>query len=471
MNCFHYRASFFVKYCIFIFGAVFIQTPPSASQEKLVILSPHWEGIKREFERGFNAYLEYKLKLSLSERPSLQWIDVGGTSDILKFIRSEFEKTPHSIGVDLMFGGGVDPYIELTRRNFLEPYSIGDQLLDEIPQKLLGIPLYDAQFRWYSAMLAGFGIVYNKALLKRLALDEPKTWEDLTAEKNFSWVSLADPRKSGSVHLIYEIILQSYGWSKGWEILYALAINARNFNTHSTQVIKDLSVGEAAFGFCIDSQVKDAIQQIGDENIGFIIPAERSAFVGDSVAIIKGAPSRKWAEHFINYVLSSDAQQMLMKHPGEASPAPSSFVLSKLSVRPDTYETLGIEPTKNPFKYHSDFLYDSVLASKRWSLINDLIGTFLIDEHKNLKQLRTLENDKDRKLLTPPIREEEALNIIQQSLWEDQTYRQKTIQLWKKQILENYPDVLKNRRSFLRFIPVFLTLFVCGMIVLKKYKR
>jgi hypothetical protein len=54
-----------------------------AQQNELVIVSSHWEGIKREFEWGFNAY-----RRSLGESPvTFRWLDLGGTSDILRFIK------------------------------------------------------------------------------------------------------------------------------------------------------------------------------------------------------------------------------------------------------------------------------------------------------------------------------------------------------------------------------------------------
>ena len=41
-------------------------------------------------------------------------------------------------------------------------------------------------------------------------------------------------------------------------------------------------------------------------------------------------------------------------------------------------------PATNPYDYTSRFEYDSELGSRRWRLVNDLIGVWLIDAHKDL---------------------------------------------------------------------------------------
>ena len=103
---------------------------------------------------------------------------MGGTPDILKFLRSEFKNKPNGIEIDLFFGGGTDPYTELKKQGVLEAYRV---------------PI----------------------VLNRLRFPEPKTWGDLARPELFSWVRSADPRKSGSVHMAYEIILQAHGWERG----------------------------------------------------------------------------------------------------------------------------------------------------------------------------------------------------------------------------------------------------------------
>ena len=84
-----------------------------------------------------------------------------------------------------------------------------DEELARIPPELNGMPLYDTQFRWHGASLAGFGILYNKKLLELYGLETPDSWEDLASPKFMDMVGSSDPRHSGSVHMMYEIILHA----------------------------------------------------------------------------------------------------------------------------------------------------------------------------------------------------------------------------------------------------------------------
>jgi len=140
-----------------------------ALEDKIVVISPHWEGIQREFERGFR---EYTLR-RFGKEVGIEWLDVGGTSEVLRFLKSEFSKRPEGVGIDVMFGGGIDPYMELSRLDLLQPYRLPDSLLSRIAPEIGGSPVYDPQYRWYGATLDGFGIIYHIAVLDIIGLPEP----------------------------------------------------------------------------------------------------------------------------------------------------------------------------------------------------------------------------------------------------------------------------------------------------------
>src|SRR5262249_60005178 len=96
---------------------------------------------------------------------------------------------------------------------------------DRIRPQLNGIPLYDPEARWFGPMLSSFGILYNRAVLGRIGQPEPRTWMDLGQPGLFGWVSAGDPRLTGSLHMVYEIVLQGQGWDKGFPLLLRLGAN------------------------------------------------------------------------------------------------------------------------------------------------------------------------------------------------------------------------------------------------------
>ena len=115
-----------------LFVVVIVNISLASAQDHLVLLSPHWKGIEDEFERGFKAHYLRETGRAVA----LEWLDVGGTSEVLRFIRSEFSNKPAGIGIDILFGGGLEPYLALKKEKLLRPYVLPHELLKNIPQQL-----------------------------------------------------------------------------------------------------------------------------------------------------------------------------------------------------------------------------------------------------------------------------------------------------------------------------------------------
>ncbi|MDP6040298.1 MAG: hypothetical protein QGG64_17230, partial [Candidatus Latescibacteria bacterium] len=127
--------------------------------DQLVLMSPHSDEIQNEFETAFVAYY----RASTNRDVRVEWLDIGGgTSSILRYIKSEFGQSPEGIGIDIFFGGGMDPFVDLSGRDLCHSYRLPNELLNRLPAQIGGVPLYDSAYRWYGATLAGFGIVYNR---------------------------------------------------------------------------------------------------------------------------------------------------------------------------------------------------------------------------------------------------------------------------------------------------------------------
>src|ERR1051326_7804697 len=181
------------------------------AEQQLVIISPHWEGARIEFARAFSDWHRAKY----GESVHIDWREVGGTSDIIRFIRSEFAQRPDGIGIDMLFGGGTDPYLELQKLGVLASYRPPEEILSKVPSTVGGVPVYDPGFQWFGSALTTFGIEKNKRVVEIMKLPDVHAWNDLTDSHLFGWVGSGDPRNSGSVLMMYEIILQGYGWEKG----------------------------------------------------------------------------------------------------------------------------------------------------------------------------------------------------------------------------------------------------------------
>jgi hypothetical protein len=81
----------------------------SAQPVTVSILTPHTEEVRNEFSILFQNWYRKKF----NKQVFLDWRNVGGSSDTLRFIRSEYASKPEAIGLDILFGCGVYPYYDL----------------------------------------------------------------------------------------------------------------------------------------------------------------------------------------------------------------------------------------------------------------------------------------------------------------------------------------------------------------------
>ena len=427
-----------------------VGTVSAEPDAELVIITPHWEGITKEFEAAFNAYY----LATYGEGVDIDWLDVGGTSDCVKYIDSRFEATPDSIDVDIFWGGGVDPYIAAKDKGQLLPYEVDAAVLSKIPATFAGIPMYDPDYAWYGTALSGFGIIYNKVLLDLEDLPEPKTWEDLTDPRVKGWVGSADPRHSGSTHMAYEIILQGYGWEEGVKVATLMGANIKTFPPSSSAIPKSVGAGDIAYGLAIDFYAWSEVSKVGADKIGYVMPEGLTVVNPDSIAILKGAPNLEVAQRFLTYVLSEEGQKLWMLPTGEEG-GPETYNLGRMSVIPDLFTELAdvtLVPI-NPYEITSTLEYDPDLGSARWGLVNDLIGATIIDSHEDLVATwgeiigtekilseagitsAKVEEAKD-KMGEAPLTQAEALEATE--LWGDAEVRNQYISDWHTFALEKY---------------------------------
>ncbi len=408
--------------------------------KKLVIVSPHAESIRREFGWAFSDWTAENEGFTVE----FEWLDVGGTLQAIRYVDDQFEQTPGGIGIDLFFGGGVDPYLHLAGKGLLHRCSIPEDVLEPIPRTYAGMEIYDKDQEWFGACLAGFGLLYNKPVLEFLEMPEPEAWADLGRPGYFTWISSADPRKSGSMHMVYEIILQAYGWEKGWETVMRIGANCRAFSRQASDVPREVSAGEAACGMAIDTYALRAVAQAGGDRLAFRLPERLTVVNPDGIGVLKGAPHVELAESFVEFVLSERGQKLWILRAG-APDGPRRHQLYRLPLIPGLAARYpgNAVVTFDPFEFEGGVEFDSEKKNVRWRILNDLIGARIIDPHPELAKawqvLRSLPEGHPgrRKLLSPPVSEEELLRLAE-TKWDDPYFRAEKIAGWSGQASNLY---------------------------------
>lgn len=415
-----------------IFFILFVFMGVCNAREKLVVISPHWEGVKIEIEKAFKQYYKEIKKKDIS----IEWLDQGGSSDDLKYVESLFKKNPESTGIDVFFGGGLDPYLRLKEENLLVRWKAPDYILKEIPPQCGGIPNYDRDYTWYGIVLSSFGILCNKKVLEFIKAPVPETWSDLARPVFYGWVGASDPRHSGSMHMMFEIILQANGWEKGWKTILGILASTTSIPASASQAAKDTAIGQTAVSLCIDSYGLAQIEVNGAENMCFILPEKQTVINPDCAGILKGAPNLENAKIFMEFLLSDRCQRLWM-YPKGTRGGPENYSLNRLSIKPGIYKEAKF--MVNPYERKIDFSFDFSLASRRWAVVNDLIGVFAIDCAGLLRKAykKVIEGKCQQELFFKiPVMESEQEFLI--SKWKDPVFRNKKLGQYLKFSVNKY---------------------------------
>ena len=229
--------------------------------------------------------------------------------------------------------------------------------------------------------------------------------------------------------MVYELILQRYGWDEGWAIMRMLAAKCRGFDRAATTTAKDVTTGNTAYGLTIDFYAFTQIAYAGPENAGFVLPEDCEVVNPDAIAMLKGAPHQAVAERFIEFALSDAGQKLLMVPRGQTG-GPDRFSIERMSILPemyDRYRNVTLVPI-NPFARRMSFEYDPKKGSARWGILNSLFGATIIDIQpelvaawKHIEQAG-LGADAVRRFCAPPISEADALELAA-GKWRDPSFR------------------------------------------------
>ena len=414
-------------------------------EDRLIIISPHRKSLQREFIPQFRK--DYKRRYGKDIK--VDWLDQGGTNDNVRFIRTKLAKNPDSGGIDVFWGGGEIVFSMMAKEKLLSPYRPSKQIRKAIPQQLAGMLMYDKNHLWHGVAMSTFGIFYNKKLLQLEKLPALRQWADLARPEYYNLVSVTDPRRSGSMSQMVEIIMHSVGWNEGWHLLAGLAANTTRFTHSSSDPIKAVVAGDAAAAPAIDFYAYSRISSMGEDKLGYVLPTGQTTMDSDPVAILRGAPNRLAAERFVEFLLRPDVQRRLILPKG-APGGPLYSYLGRMAVNPEAYQ--GVDRKQvlvlNPYELNAKDVthLDRDKAVKAVLVRKDLIGALHVDTHRELRKIwraATVNGNTDllRQLSRPPLTEKEFMQLPDK--WHDPVFRNKKINAWLQYARQKYKRLEK----------------------------
>lgn len=169
----------------------------------------------------------------------------------------------------------------------------------------------DGDYVWVAAAISSFGFTINTAWLADKGLPEPTAWENLSSPVFGSLlpipsIAMGNAPGTTSNTRIYNIILQKFGFTKGWEILSRMAGNSE-IRAGSVEVQSAVENGDVGVSMSIDFYGYTSALRNPDTQ--YIIPANGSIINGDPIAICTTAAHPEAAEAFLDWVLSCEGQK------------------------------------------------------------------------------------------------------------------------------------------------------------------
>ncbi|MDE3268943.1 MAG: extracellular solute-binding protein, partial [Pseudomonadota bacterium] len=210
--------------------------------------------------------------------------------------------------------------------------------------------------------------------------------------------------------------------------------------------IKTVVSGNAVAALAIDFYAFSRINKIGANKLGFAIPKKQTVISSDPIAILRGAPNRKAAARFIEFILRTDIQQRLFLPKG-ADNGPVFSYLGRIAVNPESYKNLKSDAYLNPHKFKSSDLItlDQEVASRAVVVRKDLVGAIHVDTHRELRkawQVAVAKGDAKllKELATPPLNEQEFVQLT--TKWGDGVFRNRKINAWVDTARKKYQRVI-----------------------------
>ncbi len=234
-----------------------------ASSRRLVVITANNEALRHETELAFR---EYYASRHGGEEVSIDWRTPGGTSEIVRFLRSTYQANARhawssqgdgacvpwseelsaamfggacpeeeglarawhwlresqvGVDVDVFLGGGQYDHEGLRRSGLLVPAGVRERHPEWFAgeEPILspgggGEIWYDPHDCYYAVCFATFGIVFNRDRLAQAGFspeeiqDFGARWSDLADPRLYRAVGLADPSQSGSITKCFEMLIQ-----------------------------------------------------------------------------------------------------------------------------------------------------------------------------------------------------------------------------------------------------------------------
>ena len=397
----------------------------------------------------------------------IRWVPVTASLWIDTIERKGTTSSP----IDLAWGGGPVWFDILYRAGLTSPLVSDDVsvYVNQIPDVMEGAPLKridDDEVHWIGAAISSFGFTINTNTLEMEGLPQPTTWRDLANETYsvvlpFPIIGTADPTRSTSNTRMFEIILQTYGWEEGWELLTLLGGNSIIYE--GSELVRDAAIrGDIGAGTTIDFYGYTA-QLENPELCQYIFPEDGTIVNADPIAMINTSPNPEAAQAFVAWILSPEGQEPWLDPTVNRLPINTQvFETERGQERPDLEEnyyksinSLKIEfsdDIASSYEFAMMYYFKYTLVTPELQLKDAWyeLATAKLDGDITSAEFNTLVDDLSNPLLfefTDPdtgesvtFTEEYAISINQKLMYNPE-FKQTIVDIWYETAVDRYNSV------------------------------
>lgn len=205
---------------------------------------------------------------------------------------------------DVWYGGPADGYSAAGEENLLEPYVSSNASV--IPDKYKA-----ADGTWTGVYVGALGFCSNTKLLAEKGLTPPDSWADLLDPKLAKDIGIAHPSTSGTAYTALWTQVQLAGGDQGKALAYMRKLhpNVLQYTKSGAAPAQMTARGEVAVGV-IFSHDCVATMEGGFPDLKVTFPAEGTGYETGGVAIVKNAKNPTSAKKFIDWALTTEAQEI-----------------------------------------------------------------------------------------------------------------------------------------------------------------
>lgn len=207
-------------------------------------------------------------------------------------------ESPQGVEADIIWAAAPSYYFNWIDLGMIQSY-------DSPEGKKVGKNFKDTQQRYFGARLISVVIVYNKDLLD--PEEVPQTWTELLDPKWNGKIVIADARRSGTALAWVDAITNEYGW----EFLESFSNNNIAIEPKNSAVVDKVVSGDYPIGISLDYEARNRIKQ--GVSIGIVYPQDGAVIIPSPLAITTTTENLEGARTFVDYVLSQEGQEILVK--------------------------------------------------------------------------------------------------------------------------------------------------------------